>query len=1632
MASCQVSCEWPSTLDTTTKVELDWPKSQDISISPVASDKSSVVEPFELVHRDLALPIIEETPAKTEQPLEALVLEVVPAVNQTEDTLTTSSEQKSGDSEDSMTVTEELVPESPTAESPLVSAVNEYGAEFKMDNPARTSPPITSKPEEPTDVAGSEILRTGTQFVHADLHVLDSFTEKIKPSEVLEERALPVDTPVSKIMDREVPTELIEEISEGMDLLPADWSLTALHFDQNKLKTDVLSTTVLTVQPDDVLETDEPAIGPAKGNGKIEIGVNGRENMQPALCEELHDAKTSVEGKPKETIGSDERMMYAPSLKQETDAVEELHRKRSFTSDTCEPLREDGKMPKKIIAALILDTDAVHICTTEVLGSTDHNAGRIDSASGAGFDSTLSQHMEQLDTQDEMRNEYDSHASLDQQGLDNAGNVVDSAKSGQPPKENIDRSLQTLVLFGQTTETQIITRNSEPNDTHAESEGTWTSNNGPQDVQRVMEPLEHLTVNNGPQQIHRRYIILERREGLEMSQEPATEANMPGLDAPKSESSGAVTEVSELEVTENEPVVGKESFEPEDRKRLELNAKKQSEALEIIETLPVPSARRKSERLPFSTEDKLLEEVDKVIVEVEITKITTAKEESKPTPPTRRSKECERLSVSSEVQFEEANLPVSQRKQDETQLAPAEVLPTPPNRRHKDKLGDERLSLDLDSQPTQAGHQQIELEKTSITVEETLVRQAPPVRQKVSQVESDSTSASSKTEKMEDTLVKSTPPPRKEDIRKVTEPVPSGSDLDKTRTEEIAVDDSLEKPTPPVRQNASADESTVNTPPISEPPGTQDILVKPTPPARRKDSRSERETIFKEMTSQISKCTILEKTVSQEMAVEELIVKPTPPVRRKGSQVSQVQELEEILVKPTPPTRRRDSRNFSDRAYEEKARKISSSTDLVRTVTQDIAEEEPIIKPTPPVRRTVSSQTECDSVSVLSKIQEVGENVVKPTPPTRRRDSRNLSDIVAIRYSSSTDLETTVTEEKALAESLLKPTSPVRQKASQDKSNVISIGLKDIEPLLLKPTPPVKRRNSGNMPDTAVRRISGSSDLEKSTLVTPETAVEETLVKPTPPVRRKASRSESDISVVDETKEMEETLVKPTPPTSRKDSRNGCDIVAIKSSISTDLENSVMQEKSLEEPVIKPTAPASRKSSSTESSRSVVSETQEMEETLVKPTPPTQRRDVSNVSDKVIGRISSSDDLENVLEEPLIKPIPPGSGEPIESDVIAVVFKPEERDDTLMKPTPPTSRKDGKSVSDLENLVTEDRAAKESLVIPAPPEETLVKPMSLTCRRDSGNVDELVPEQIEGGEFLSSVDLDKTMSEERADMEVLAKTFPTVGQETSQAESDVSIVDKTQAVEETLVKPTAPARRTDSRNLDETVPKEMENEIFSSTDLNKTVTEESAVVEDLLKLSPPVGREASQAESDISSMVSKPQELEETLVKLTPPARRSSQMKSHTVTNGSPSEAQEGLIEPNLKGDDNEVEHESIKLSSVSTELKEALPEPTTPIDQKTETTTYDDTIPIKVDEPLSRPTPLIGQIETSVEIQSTIKQEDEHPEKELCAVPSMEPTESVNKIENISLVEVTGKLHVCERCAWHWSVVFFSMTHIV
>uniref|UniRef100_A0AAY5EBE1 Uncharacterized protein n=1 Tax=Electrophorus electricus TaxID=8005 RepID=A0AAY5EBE1_ELEEL len=986
---------------------------------------------------------------------------------------------------------------------------------------------------------------------------------------------------------------------------------------------------------------------------------------------------------------------------------------------------------------------------------------------------------------------------------------------------------------------------------------------------------------------------------------------------------------------------------------------------------PTPPTRRKDSRnINYIVSGEMASRIaDSSELEKTLTQETDIEEPLvKPTPPVRRKAsqaEGGIISVVSETPKIEETF----------------VKPTPPTRR-RDSINDSN------TMSTESGNiitRTPDLEKTvpqERAVEEALGKPTPPVREKLTQTESDIISVVSETPKMEEDLVKPSPPTSEKHINmsdtitgENNSRITDSSELEKTLKHETSSEEPLVKPTPPVRRKASQVEydiiSVVSATPkieeplvkpttpvrrtasqteseiilgVSESQETEETLVKSTLPTRTRESRNVSDIVCIEEASRISESTDLENTPTQKAAVEETLIKPTPPVRQKTGQaendiitvVSETPKIEEAFVKPKPPTRRRDSINVSGTVSTESDSIIASSTDLEKAVQQETAVEEALVKPTPPVREKFI-QIESDIISVVSETPKMEEALVKPSAPTRQKDGKNMRDTVsdemASRIADSSELEKTLKQVTAIEESLVKPTPPVGTKASQAEGNIISVVSETpkIEETFVKPTPPTRRRDIINVSGTVSTEIdniiTSTTDLEKT--VPQETAVEEAIGKPTPPVREKLIQTESDIiSVVSETPKMEEALVKPSVPTRQKDGRNMSDTVSsvMSSRIadSSELENTLTQETAIEEPLVKPTPPVGTKASQAEGDIILgVSESQETVETLVKSTLPTIMRECRNVSDivsiEMASRISESTDLENTpiqeatVEETLVKSSPPMKRKvsQAEGNIISVVSETPKIEETFVEPTPPTKRRDSINVTgtvstesdsiitssiDLKKTVPKETDVEEALVKPTPPvreqliktesdiisvvsetpkmEEALVKPSPLTRQKDGKNMSDTVSGEM-ASRIADSSELEKTLKQETAIEEPLVKPTPPVGTKASQAEGNIiSVVSETPKIEETFVKPTPPTRRRDIINVSGTVSTEIDNIITSTTDLEKTVPQETAVEEAIGKPTPPVREKLIQTESDIISVVSETPKMEEALVKPSVPTRQ--------------------------------------------------------------------------------------------------------------------------------------------------------------
>uniref|UniRef100_A0AAR2KFY0 Calponin-homology (CH) domain-containing protein n=1 Tax=Pygocentrus nattereri TaxID=42514 RepID=A0AAR2KFY0_PYGNA len=733
-----------------------------------------------------------------------------------------------------------------------------------------------------------------------------------------------------EILRREIG--LTEETSEKVNSPIAEQVLAALEMDthQSKSKT-LLSTTALTVPSELLTELNESTITTTTIVSDTETSEEKKNNQ----VLESEGPKTESEDS---FFGLRSAMEVTVSKRTEMECTaEDGLGKYSCILDAKEHVE---KTPVKKVATLVLDTDAVHIHTTESLRESDPSTATVVSGETTGYDITLSDPVESLDTgiqegeESQVAQEEVSKGSsifLGEQEKVSALNAVASTE------EISDETSIPLTEITETQETRppprvvgTLTSDIGQNAAHHEREGSWTTDNGPQQARRVMEPLglEDWT-DNGPREIQRRYIILDQQEDLQIHQAPAAEATMPALDVTPQEPGEVHKEASELTVPGKlERASGEESVETEVSEMMPLKAKDQTEELEAT---PTPPARRKldsvtSEKLSFSTEDRPVESLHSTCVEVDKTpgdKPTAVKAEPKPTPPTRRWKESDRLSLSLEDQSEFSNvLPI--------QVPHPEVLPTPPNRRRKDKLGGERLSLDLDSQPTPPERRQKEKGEDKLLSFDLELHPKPPSRRQK--------------DKAEDKICPST-------------------ELEKISQE--AFEEPLVKPTPPVRRKASrVDIDTISMDSKTE---EMEALVKPTPPARRRHSRNLSDTISKESASS----TDLEKIISPQRAMEESLVKPTPPVRRKVSRaeseisISKLEEMEMALVKPTPPTRRRDSKIESDK-YQL---------------------QESFIKPTPPLRRK-DSRAESEKTSA-----ELEETLPKPVPTPPIRQKKDKADV---------------------------------------------------------------------------------------------------------------------------------------------------------------------------------------------------------------------------------------------------------------------------------------------------------------------------------------------------------------------------------------------------------------------------------------------------------------------------------------------------------------------------------------------------------------------------------------------------------------------------------------------------------------
>ncbi len=245
-----------------------------------------------------------------------------------------------------------------------------------------------------------------------------------------------------------------------------------------------------------------------------------------------------------------------------------------------------------------------------------------------------------------------------------------------------------------------------------------------------------------------------------------------------------------------------------------------------LETEPTPPARRRKEK-----------EGSKLSLNLE----------TEPTPPARRRKEKEGSKLSLNLETQPAPPERRCKEKEDSQLSLyLETQPTPPERRCKEKEGS-ALSIDLEPQPTPPSRRRKDKPESGMLVysaelgksdnqqtgehkdrEEHTVKPTPPVRRKISQVESDVAVCKNQEEK--EAIVKPTPPTMK-DSKIENEIVAGASNLKE--------DMSIHKPTPPLRRKDSQAETEM----VSTIPKSQPEEVLPTPPTRQKKDQIEADRV---------------------------------------------------------------------------------------------------------------------------------------------------------------------------------------------------------------------------------------------------------------------------------------------------------------------------------------------------------------------------------------------------------------------------------------------------------------------------------------------------------------------------------------------------------------------------------------------------------------------------------------------------------------------------------------------------------------------------------------------------------------------------------------------------------------------
>ncbi|XP_073690696.1 nesprin-2-like [Garra rufa] len=529
-----------------------------------------------------------------------------------------------------------------------------------------------------------------------------------------------------------------------------------------------------------------------------------------------------------------------------------------------------------------------------------------------------------------------------------------------------------------------------------------------------------------------------------------------------------------------------------------------------LEILPTPPVRRRKEKEGSSLSLNL---------------------ETLPTPPARRriEKEDRRLSLNLDTQ---PTPPARRRKEkeDSTLSLNLETLPTPPGRRRKEKDEDKRLSIDLDPQPTPPSRRckdKPEGDALSYSAElgkidnrqtgehkdivEDTIKPTPPVRRKISQVESDVAICKNQEEK--EIFVKPPPPTKRKDSK--VEEITSGAS-------NLKEDISIHKPTPPLRRKDSrAETEMVSTTPINQP---EEVL--PTSPTRRKKDQVEAERV-------------------PLMPEEPRVIQTLTTSNKESSENEKVSVCERLEVETDVEaiTKQEDKEECDKKSLiGQKQQKEGQDSDILGTKSQP---EE--VLPTPPTRQK-KDQVEADRVPLMPEEPQI---ITTPTTSDKKSlgnekvsDIEVESDVEAITKledKEECDTKTLVSQEqqkegqdsgtlapKSQPEEVL-PTAPTRRKKDQVEAE--RVPLMPEEPQIIMTPTTSDKESLGNEKvseievESDVEAITKSEDKEEcdtkslvsqeqpkegrdSNTLAPKSQPEEVL--PTPPTRQKKDLIEAD------------------------------------------------------------------------------------------------------------------------------------------------------------------------------------------------------------------------------------------------------------------------------------------------------------------------------------------------------------------------------------------------------------------------------------------------------------------------------------------------------------------------------------------